>query len=218
MLSNLNKQNIAISIIAILHIVGSFGLLSKMYANNFAALTTLNLFICFLLIIPFKETTTKKAALFFTLSFTFGMLFEIIGVNTGFPFGEYYYSDILAPSIFGVPLIIGVNWFILSYGIISLLNTQILQMNIYLKSIFAALIMTSIDVLIEPFAIRYNLWVWGNVSVPLENYLAWFVISFCLFLLGFNILKNEKNFVAIFTVFVFVVFFALNNLLNSLLS
>jgi len=218
MRSNIFKQNIAISIIAILHLVGSFGLMSTQYVSSFAALTTLNLFICFLLILPFKEAPLKNVLVFFTLAFSFGMLFEIIGVNTGFPFGEYYYFDVLAPSVFGVPLIIGVNWFILSYGIISLLNTQILRMNIYIKSAIAAIIMTSVDVLIEPFAIRYNLWVWGNTTVPFENYIAWLLISFCLFLLGFNLLKNEKNFVAIFTVFVFVIFFALNNLLNGLLS
>ncbi len=117
-----------------------------------------------------------------------------------------------------MPLIIGVNWFILSYGIISLLNTQIKNYHYLLKSAIAALMMTSIDVLIEPFAIRYGLWVWESTSVPLANYLAWFVISFCLFLLGFKLLNKEKNFVAIYTVFIFVIFFALNNLLNSLLS
>ncbi len=83
-----NLTNWAMVVIAILHLVGSVGLLSA-YSSSFAALTALNLFICFLLILPFSVTSMKHVMVFFSLAFSFGMLLEIIGVNTGCPFGTY---------------------------------------------------------------------------------------------------------------------------------
>ena len=41
------------------------------------------------------------------------MLTEAIGVNTGLLFGTYEYGANLGFKIFGVPLIIGVNWTVL---------------------------------------------------------------------------------------------------------
>jgi putative membrane protein len=37
--------------------------------------------------------------------------------------------------------------------------------------------MTAMDILIEPVAIELNYWHWDAVAVPIENYLAWFVLS-----------------------------------------
>jgi len=37
--------------------------------------------------------------------------------------------------------------------------------------------MVGMDLLIEPVAIELNFWRWTDVTVPLENYIAWFVLS-----------------------------------------
>jgi uncharacterized membrane protein len=52
------------------------------------------------------------------------MLVEIIGINTGFPFGHYYYSNILKIQFLSVPVIIGINWVVLTY------STAIIAQNI----------------------------------------------------------------------------------------
>lgn len=195
-----------------MHIVGLFGLLA-VNTQYFANLTSLNLLVCFTAIIPFYTSKVRHLVSFFTLAFTFGMFIEIIGVNTGFPFGKYYYTEKLGFSFMDVPLIIGVNWFILSYGVVAFFNTFFTKMNFLFKSILAALLMTGLDALIEPFAIRYSLWIWESLTVPVSNYFAWFFISLFLFLLGFKILKYEKNIVAISSLFIFLFFFVVNNLL-----
>ena len=43
------------------------------------------------------------------------MISEILGVNYGLIFGDYIYLDNLGYKVFGVPVIIGVNWIILTY-------------------------------------------------------------------------------------------------------
>lgn len=204
---------LAMSIIAILHLVGFFGLQSA-YKQDFAGLTALNLLITFLLIIPFTQGKRSAILLFFTFTFCIGMGVEILGVHTEFPFGAYHYTQLLSLDVFRVPLLIGVNWFMLAYGILSLVNKIYKWGSLRVKSTIAALLMTLMDVLIEPFAIKHELWVWESHSVPLQNYAAWFFISFFIFLFGFKILPKEENKVAVFTVFTFFIFFGLNLLLN----
>ena len=207
-----NFKMLAIAVIAILHFVGFFGLQSS-YKESFAALTPLNLLIAFLLLLPFQEGGYKKLFSFFAVAFSIGMLVEIIGVHTGFPFGTYTYTQLLSLQLFKVPILIGINWFILAYGIVSLLNKYLMRLNYWLKCILAALIMTGMDFLIEPFAIEHMLWIWESTSVPLANYLAWFVISFVLFAFGFKIYEKAVNLVAMSTVLIFIIFFGLNFLL-----
>ena len=47
--------------------------------------------------------------------FLIGMIAEILGVNFGIIFGEYEYLDNLGIKIFGVPIIIGVQWILLTF-------------------------------------------------------------------------------------------------------
>lgn len=200
---------VAIAVLAILHLVGIFGLHSA-FAETFARLTPLNLLVAFLLILPFFESGKKQLAQFFLFSFAVGMIVEIIGVQTGYPFGTYNYTSLLGLSIAGVPLLIGINWFLLAAGILSGVNRLMKSANILVKSLFSAAIMTGLDFLIEPFAIDYKLWVWESSVVPIQNYLAWFVISSLIFLFGYKIIPNEKNIVASWLIFIFYMFFGLN--------
>lgn len=200
--------------LAILHLVGFFGLHSS-YAEEFAALTALNLFISLLLVLAFAKSYSKELSIFFVLAFSIGMLVEIIGVNTGFPFGEYYYTPSLKFLVFGVPLIIGVNWFLLSYGVVSLFNICFPRLLYLPKVILSAGLMTLMDVLIEPFAIHNKLWLWTSEVVPYENYLSWFFIALVLFALAYKLLEKEKNIVALALIIIFIMFFGMNNLFYS---
>ena len=207
------KAYIAIAVVFILHMVGFFGLQSS-FRHYFESLTPLNLLIAFALIFYFHQGARDKQLYFFAIAFSLGMIVEIIGVKTGFPFGTYYYTEILSLSFMGVPLMIGVNWFLLSYGILAGLNHFLPKAHYLLKVAIAAFSMTLMDMLIEPFAIRHQLWVWASDEVPLANYISWFLISFVLFLFAFKILPEEKNKVAWAVIIIFLAFFGLNNLFN----
>ena len=47
---------------------------------------------------------------FISIAFLWGLLAEIIGVQTGILFGSYAYGETLGLKIFGAPLVIGLNW------------------------------------------------------------------------------------------------------------
>lgn len=101
---------------------------------------------------------------------------EVIGVKTGLIFGSYNYGNTLGLRIFEVPLIIGFNWTMVILGVI-LLSEKIFT-NKILIAISAALMATIFDYFMEPSAIKLGYWSWSDISVPLQNYFAWFLISF----------------------------------------
>lgn len=101
-----------------------------------------------------------------------GFGLEVIGVASGVLFGEYNYGETLGWKLLDVPVVMGVNWLILSFSSLGIMGRLI--SNSYLKVIMASLVMVILDVLIEPVAIKLDFWTWTQVSVPLQNYIMWF--------------------------------------------
>lgn len=106
------------------------------------------------------------------LAFILGYIVEVTGVATGVLFGEYSYGAPLGWKLFDVPLMIGVNWFLLSFASLGIAGR--LFENKMLKVIVSATLMVLLDILIEPVAINLDFWTWAEVEVPLQNYLMWF--------------------------------------------
>jgi uncharacterized membrane protein len=127
--------------------------------------------------------TGLLAALFVGL-FAYGI--EALGVHTGFPFGTYHYTNVLAPILpGGVPLAVLFAWITIMLSIRSLLIMQVFKslagcINIVLLPILATLL----DLELEPTAFHLeHFWVWQNAGsisyygVPPVNFLAWFILT-----------------------------------------
>jgi uncharacterized membrane protein len=117
------------------------------------------------------------------------MVLEYIGSKTGVIFGKYAYSTVLQPQILGVPVAIGAAWLLLVLAANSLGTVLFPKWHDYndlVRSVFIAATMTAFDVVLEQAAIRLNYWQWFGDSIPLQNYLAWFIIAFFMALSGFN--------------------------------
>jgi len=110
------------------------------------------------------------------LIFVLGFMAEWIGIHKAWLFGNYVYGDTLGIKVNGVPLIIGVNWFLLVYSA-GVLMQQARLKSIWLRIIAGALILVLLDVLIEPVAIRFNYWHWVENIIPAKNYICWFLLS-----------------------------------------
>ena len=186
---NYSKVNISIVILFIFHVVGVVGLSSD-YQDLFLRLTPLNLLLSLGLFIwannDFSVQFYKVVAILFAL----GFLVEVIGVSTGVLFGEYTYGATLGFKLFETPLIIGVNWILLSlasFGISSFfLKKQLLII------LLSSLLMVLMDVLIEPIAISLDFWTWALGDIPLQNYVMWFFVSLIMnALISFNRLKID---------------------------
>ncbi len=113
---------------------------------------------------------------------------EFIGVKTGLIFGHYYYTDVWIPAFRGVPLAISFAWLgmlLTSFGLmqrLALLQTR----PVWMRALAVAVLMTIFDVFMEPVAVKLNYWQWLDKTghsffvAPLQNYFAWFVISYVL--------------------------------------
>lgn len=186
---NYSKVNISIVILFIFHVVGVVGLSSD-YQDSFLRLTPLNLLLSLGLFFwannDFSVQFYKVTAILFAL----GFLVEVIGVSTGVLFGEYTYGATLGFKLFETPLMIGVNWILLSlasFGISSFFLKK--QLPIILLS---SLLMVLMDVLIEPIAISLDFWTWALGDIPLQNYVMWFFVSFIMnAIMSFNRLKID---------------------------
>lgn len=191
------KTSISIAILIVFHLIGIGGFVFGDVAQ-FALLTPLNLLLT-MAILFFNHKDWSKWWVF-ALSYSGGFLIEVIGVNTGWPFGVYEYGSPLGPQLFQTPLVIGVNWMMLLYATNAI--SKPLFASHWLSAAMAAALMTLLDLLIEPVAIALNFWTWQDTDVPMTNYLAWFAISLLLSIVWqrSGIILNRKIAVAVFAV------------------
>tara|TARA_Y100000768_G_C23767246_1_gene581508 strand:- start:282 stop:725 length:444 start_codon:yes stop_codon:yes gene_type:complete len=103
------------------------------------------------------------------------MISEILGVNYGFIFGNYEYGNALGYRVFGVPLLIGANWAILTISCSALSAT--LFDSIFVKIIMGVFFMVMLDAVIEPIAPLLDFWEFDDGKAPLKNYLGWILVS-----------------------------------------
>jgi putative membrane protein len=171
---NKKFQPIVFAVLVINHVVGLVGLNSPFMAE-FEPLSWFNLILSFVLVVSFHRAIDKKFIAFSLLTFLIGMGVEIIGVSTGFPFGQYFYTQQFGPMAFNLTLIIGVNWILLSYCADSIFSP--LAISPWFKIFFAANLMTALDLLLEPFSIRHNFWVWFDGVPPVQNFVAWWAVA-----------------------------------------
>ena len=84
------------------------GIVTQLSAANLLLTITL-VFISYL-------SQWKRFMVVVSIAFLIGFVAELIGVHTGWLFGRYSYESNLGVKIAGVPILIGLNWAILSLG------------------------------------------------------------------------------------------------------
>lgn len=137
-----------------------------------------------------SNSVLLKIASYALLAIVFGYLIELIGMRSGLIFGHYEYSSILRPRIFGVPVAIGFAWlstYLSSYAIVyRYIKPLEDRIHLLLHALFIASLMVVFDAFMEPSATKLNYWTWQSNHIPLQNYLAWFVISLVYVCIGYR--------------------------------
>ena len=190
-LSN-NKEFLRMSIffLWLINISGFFGILSDQ--NEFFLSTTpYVLSLTLLLLILNHDLSNKKSKIGLILIFLFGLIVEILGVNYGLFFGEYYYGANLGPKIYEVPYVIGFNWVLLIIATGSISDKLIKGKEIY-KILFGSFLMVLVDLLIEKSAPKLDFWEFVISPVPFSNYLWWFIFSIGFQYIFFKTVKTKE--------------------------
>tara|TARA_B100001939_G_scaffold280325_1_gene248993 strand:- start:50 stop:682 length:633 start_codon:yes stop_codon:yes gene_type:complete len=186
----INKTYFSIFLIWLVHISGLLGLLFYDFIF-FASFTPINLFLTSLLLMVNQIKLKRVELLSIILIFCTGILVEFLGVNYGLLFGEYSYGKNLGPKLFGVPILIGMNWVILTV-ISGSISSYISKGSKILSILLGSILMLFIDFFIEPVAPILDFWEFKNSIVPLSNYTGWFMTGLITQLL-YQYLFKEKE-------------------------
>ncbi len=153
----------------------------------------------------------KKIGLFTIAGYLIAFVSEYASINTGFPYGWYYYLDATRDRelwIAGVPFFDSLSYIFLAYCsyttalfIVSPLrgwrwNLVTLETRA-IRCSFAVLFLGSLlqvflDIIIDPVALQGSRWFLGQIygyreagvhfGVPLSNYLGWWLVGFLMIL------------------------------------
>ncbi len=199
-------------LIVALYLVGFVGLSLPGYRDVFLDLTPALFLASLFLILFFHRGWNDAFPIYAAAAFWIGFGSEVIGVHTGYLYGDYVYGSTLGPKLWDVPILIGVQWFVLSY-----LTGAVFHKipNDYYAAFLGALAMTAVDYILEPVAGGLDFWVWKFDLVPPGNYAGWFGVSFLIHLIYRKANFEKANPIAAFLLMVLILFFTgLNVTLN----
>lgn len=132
-------------------------------------------------------------------------LIEAVGAKTGWPFGDYRYTDNMGARLFGVlPFTIPLAWFVIVATAQSVIDSIRPQWPGCVRAAFVGAVATLTDLNLEFIAWKVRAyWIWyppgtplaGNPPAwpPLENYISWFAVAFLLSLGMQQIGRGSSN-------------------------
>lgn len=128
----------------------------------------------------------RKTAIFFVVSTTVSLGFELFGTSTGWPFGNYAYTDFLGTKVLGhVPWTIPLSWFYMglaSYLIGTWIAHRLSGSRRALWGVLAgAWMLTAWDLVLDPAmaheSLKVKFWIWDEqgpyFGMPIKNFAGW---------------------------------------------
>lgn len=197
------------------HLVGGVGFAWR--PELFARLVPLHLLFCAVVWSVGQPTWRSSLVVWLGACGVVGFAAEVLGVQTGLLFGSYAYGAALGPAYCGVPLMMALNWSLLTAAIadVSAEISDARGWGPVRGALVGALASVLLDALLEPFAVRYDLWQWAGGGVPLQNYVGWALVSFML-LLPCHVLKlRPRNPVSGWLMVLLLLFFTSSWLVNA---
>jgi putative membrane protein len=169
-------------------------------------LTPMQLILSLGVVVAFLRPLNRGPILSLVLIYLLGFGVEVLGIQTGFPFGSYNYGPILGPKIAGTPLLIGINWLLVIIGSATFTRRLWPKASNISQIFISATIALGLDVLIEPVAVALDMWTWTEGEIPSSNYIAWWVLA-AFFSAIYNYLGNKSTSWVVITVFLWMLIF-----------
>jgi putative membrane protein len=116
------------------------------------------------------------------------LIFESVGVATGWIYGPYHYTEFLQPKFLGLtPILVPLGWFLMLYPSFVLADwilptTWRPSQRLLGVAAVGAFAMTAWDMVMDPTRVYAGMWTWEvegpYFGVPLQNYLGWWITIF----------------------------------------
>jgi uncharacterized membrane protein len=134
-----------------------------------------------------------RALRLLALVFGVSLLFESVGVATGWVYGPYHYTDKLGPLFLGlVPYLIPAAWFMMSYPSFVIADRLVPAKwkrweRLLTVAAVGGLVMTAWDLIMDPVMVAGGHWIWevdgAYFGIPLQNFCGWWLTVFTTFAL-----------------------------------
>ena len=193
------------------HIVGLIGFWVPFLRPFFLRIVPFHLLLMLFLVLINHHGRFFKLLGFALIIIIAGFAAEWIGVHKHWLFGNYAYGKTLGIKINQIPVMIGINWFLLVYST-SVFLQKVSIKTVWLKIISGSVILVLLDLIIEPVAVRFDYWHWLNGVVPYKNYAGWLIVSLILLTVFHYFKFRFQNRVAAVLLIVQFLFFAVLNL------
>jgi putative membrane protein len=189
-------------VLIVFHLIG---ILLFIWLSVAPELSYLNILMSAILVL-LSAKKFEKSFLIFLVIFLCGYAIELIGVQTGWLFGNYIYESSMGPMLYGTPIIIGSTWYAVVVGAVSV--SSLIKTGIYIRSLISGLLAVIMDLFIEQVAIKYGLWNWVEDEIPFYNYICWFIFGtlFAFFYLKSN---TDNNRTALYLYIIWMLFFSI---------
>ena len=178
------------------HVLGVFQTLMSILATPLLIALSIIVFIVTYRIL--KDGKIRLKLLFWAiLVFVTSFALEWLGVKTGIIFGHYAYGETLQPIVFGVPIAIGFAWLgmlLTSTAVVQRILPKFSNYHFMVRAVSISLLMVLFDIVMEPAAMKLGYWTWLGGSIPIQNFIAWFMISYFFVMIGLRMkLFKEKS-------------------------
>jgi lycopene beta-cyclase len=131
------------------------------------------------------------------IAFLFGLVIEMVGLHTGWPFGKYEYDSSLGAQLFGVPLVVPCAWVMMIHP--ALCAARRVSKNwVFL---YGGAIMAAWDLFLDPQMVAAGRWTWEvpgahvpfTPDIPLSNAFGWLLSG--IFIIGLlnRVLPMERR-------------------------
>jgi uncharacterized membrane protein len=139
----------------------------------------------------------RYALTYLAISLTFGFFIELIGVETGWPFGVYEYDPSLGPQLISVPLVVPFAWAMISHPILCVAR-RVTKNWVFLYGGFG---MMAYDLFLDPQMVNGGRWTWQvtgahvpfSPEIPLSNTFGWLLSGMALTAMLHLALPRERR-------------------------
>ncbi len=173
-----NKNLILAIIISIFLAIGAFFMVNVPLGSEYSTISAINVV---LFAVPAfwalsRWLGIKYAVIFIIVLGVYALTIESIALLTGFPYGEFFYNDLLGSRLFGVtPWTVFFAWTPLILASLAIVNRTIKSR--FQRIVAMAILLTLIDLVLDPGAVYLKFWEFAEkgiyYNVPWTNFAGW---------------------------------------------
>jgi len=152
---------------------------------------------CAMLIHAYYAFGFRYLVTYFSVTFLFSLIVEQIGVETGWPFGNYSYDDSLGIRILSVPLVVPFAWIMMAHPVLVAARRVTRDWTF----LYGGAFLMAWDLFLDPQMVSAGRWTWEftgahvpfQPEIPLSNTVGWLFAGMGLIAILNVVLPHERR-------------------------